>query len=90
MEHKDFKDLVGQWWQEFVPPPGTIMYRFQQKLKALKSKIRKWNREEFRNIFEDKKILLMELDLINRQGMETGWSEEMKKTEKELMEQLGA
>ena len=30
MEHKDFKDLVGQWWQEFVPPPGTIMYRFQQ------------------------------------------------------------
>ena len=65
MEHKDFKDLVGQWWQEFVPPPGTIMYRFQQKLKSLKLKIFKWNREEFRNIFEDKKHLLMELDLIN-------------------------
>ena len=51
MEHKDFKDLVSQWWQELVPPPGTIMFRFQQKLKALKAKIRTWNREEFGNIF---------------------------------------
>ena len=90
MEHKEFKDLVGQWWQEFVPPPGTIMYCFQQKLKTLNLKIHKWNREEFGNIFEDKKHLLMELDLINRQGMETGWSEEMKKTERDLMEQLEA
>ena len=32
----------------------------------------------------------MELDLINRKGMEIGWNEEMKKTEKELMEQLEA
>ena len=32
----------------------------------------------------------MELDLINRKGMETGWNEEMKKKEKELMEQLEA
>ena len=68
------------------PPPGTVMFRFQQKIKALKAKIRKWNREEFRNIFEDKKQMLMELDLINRKGMETGWNEEMKKIEKELME----
>ena len=66
------------------------MFRFQQKLKSLNSKIRKWNREEFRNIFKDKKQLLMEMDLINRQGMESGWSEEMKKRERDLMEHLGA
>ena len=52
------------------------MYRFQQKLKALKAKIRTWNREEFGNIFEDKKRLLNELDLINRNGMEVGWDED--------------
>ena len=48
------------------------MFHFQQKLKALKAKNRKWNREEFGNIFEDKKQLLLELDLINRKGMEGG------------------
>ena len=29
MEHKDFKDLVQQWWQELVPPSSTAMYYFQ-------------------------------------------------------------
>ena len=57
------------------PPQGTNMFHFQQKLKALKVKIRTWNREEFGNIFEDKKKLLLELDLINRKGMEGGWDE---------------
>ena len=49
-------------------PPGTVIFRFQQKLKAIKAKIHTWNREEFGNIFEDKKRLLCELDLINRKG----------------------
>ena len=38
-------------------PGGTRMYIFQQKLKALKAKIRTWNNEYFGNIFEDKKRL---------------------------------
>ena len=67
------------------PPPRTNMFRFQQKLKALKAKIRTWNKEEFGNIFEDKKKLLLELDLINRRGMEGGWDEDMKFKEKDLM-----
>ena len=90
MEQKDFKDLVIQWWQELVPPLGTIMFHFQQKLKALKAKIHTWNREEFGNIFEDKKNMLNELDLINKQGMEVGWDEGMKVKEKDLMSQLEA
>ena len=72
------------------PPPRTVMYHFQQKLKALKEKIHTWNREEFGNIFEDKNKLLIELDLINRQGMEGGWDEGMKFKEKDLMRQLEA
>ena len=51
IEHKDFKDLVQQWWQDLVPPSGTAMYYFQQKLKMIKSKICIWNKEEFGNIF---------------------------------------
>ena len=78
MEHKDFKELFTQWWQELISHPGTIKYHFQQKLKALKDKIRMWNREDFGNIFEDKKWLISEIDLINRKGMEDGWDEAMK------------
>ena len=66
------------------------MYRFQQNIKALKAKICTWNREEFGNIFEDKKKILLELDLINRKGMEGGWDEVMKVKEKDLMGQLEA
>ena len=54
------------------------MFHFQQKLKALKAKICMWNREEFGNIFEDQKQLLLELDVINRKGMEGSWDEDMK------------
>ena len=66
------------------------MYRFLQKLKALKAKIRTLNMEEFGNIFEDKKRLISELDLINREGMENGWNEDMKAKEKDLRGQLEA
>ena len=34
--------------------------------------------------------MLSELDLINRQGMEGGWDEDMKVKEKDLMSQLEA
>ena len=60
-----------------VPPTGTAMYRFQQKLKTLKAKIRTWNKEEFGNIFEDKKGLITELELLRQKGMEKGWDEGM-------------
>ena len=45
---------------------------------ALKAKISTWNREEFGNIFEDKKDIINELGLIKKQGMEVGWDEDMK------------
>lgn len=37
------------------------MYRFQQRLKTLKEKIKTWNKEEFGNIFEDKNRLEAQL-----------------------------
>ena len=90
MEHKDFKDIVQQWWQELVPSSGTTMYCFQQKLKMLKSKIRIWNKEEFGNIFEDKIRLISELDQLSQKGMTAGWDEDMQRKEKDLWEQLDA
>ena len=73
-----------------VPPTGTTMYRFQHKLKTLKAKIRTWNKEEFGNIFEDKKRLINDLELLSQKGMEEGWDEDMQQKEKALWGQLEA
>ena len=40
LDHKHFKGLVEQLWQEMDDLGGTRMYNFQQKLKVLKAKIR--------------------------------------------------
>ena len=61
---------------------GTRMYNFQQKLKALKAKIRTWNKEGFGNIFSDKKRLIHDIDLIQKKGMDLGWDVGMKEKEK--------
>ena len=82
--------MVTQWCQEMVPPMGTIMYCFQQKLKALKAKICTWNREEFGNIFEDKKRFISEIELINQKGMNDGWDYNMNIKEKDLVCHLEA
>ena len=60
------------------------------KLKALKANIHTWNKEDFGNIFEDKKGLINEIDLIHRKGMETRWEMDMKEKEKDLLNQLDA
>ena len=69
---------------------GTRMYNFQQKLKVLKVKIRIWNKEDFGNIFEDKKMIVQELTAIQQRGMESGWDQELKEKEKDLGAQLEA
>ena len=58
------------------------------KLKALKSKIHTWNKEDFGNIFDDKKRLINEIDLIHWKGMETRWDMETKEKEKDMLNQL--
>ena len=37
------------------------MYNFQQNLKGLKSKIKMWNKEEFGNIFHEKRRMEIHL-----------------------------
>ena len=52
---------------------GNKIYNFQQKLKDLKAKIHTWNKEYFGNIFEDKKMLLQDIDQLQQKGIELGW-----------------
>ena len=58
---------------------GILMYQFQQKLKNLRAKIRTWNKEEVQDIFQDKKLLKVKLKYIQREGMDNGYSDDIKK-----------
>ena len=66
------------------------MYKFQQKLKVLKAKICTWNKNDFGNIFEDKKRIILELTATQQRGMEIGWDPDLKEKEKDLEAQLEA
>lgn len=54
LTHPDFKQLIYEWWRGFEEPEGSQMYAFQQKLKYIKVKLKKWNKESFGNILEEK------------------------------------
>ena len=53
------------------------MYQFQQKLKILKTNIKKWNKESFGNIFWAKVELDYKIKEVQNQGMQSGFSPEI-------------
>eukprot|EP00253_Pinus_taeda_P025237 PITA_25237 len=64
------------------------MHTFQLKLKELKGKIKKWNREEFGNIMEEKQRLEQEMEEIQQRIILEGRSEESCKAKGILISKL--
>ena len=64
------------------------MYQFRQKLKLLKDNIKKWNKESFGNIFQDKQALECKMKLNQAQGMSMGFLEELRLQEKILLQEF--
>jgi hypothetical protein len=51
LTHPDFPELSMKWWSKAEVTRGTLMYRFQQRLKNFKQSVRDWNKNVFGNIF---------------------------------------
>ena len=64
------------------------MYNFKQNLKGLKDKIKKWNKEEFGNIFREKRRLEVHLQEIQTIGTNEGYSMALKDEERILEAKL--
>ena len=64
------------------------MYKFQQKLKGLKEKIKKQNKEDFGNIFVDKKFLESRKEQIHKQGMNEGCTTKLLKEEESMCNRI--
>ena len=60
LKDEGFVERIRQWWNGyyFSGSPSFILAR---KLKALKEDLKKWNKEEFRDLAFRKKCLLSEL-----------------------------
>jgi spore coat protein CotF len=55
---------IKEWWGEDQNLYGTKMYQFQQKLRHIKTSLKKWNKEVFGNIQEEKRNLEVEMERV--------------------------
>ncbi len=64
------------------------MQTFQLKLKELKEKIKKWNKEEFGNIFKDEQLLDQKMRKLQQEIISEGRNEERAREEGMLISQI--
>ena len=57
---------MQQWWKYFQPLEGIPMYKFQQKLKFIMDKLKKWNKEHLGNIHLEKHRIEAQLEDLQR------------------------
>jgi hypothetical protein len=67
---------------------GTKMFQFQQRLKHLKAKLKKWNKEFFGNIFEEKMCLELETEANQLEATSGGENEGINIREEKLKIEL--
>ena len=64
------------------------MYIFQQKMKYIKERIKKWNKDSFGNIMEEKEKLEKRIEEIKTQAIREGYTEDGKAEEQALINEL--
>eukprot|EP00253_Pinus_taeda_P024980 PITA_24980 len=62
LRNTEFLHKVEEWWTQSRVKGKGKMHTIQLKLKEIKGKIRKWNREEFGHIMEEKQKLEREME----------------------------
>jgi hypothetical protein len=87
-QHPNFRRLMKEWWESFPTIEGSCMSMFQKNLKYIKDCIKKWNRESFGNITEEKRRLEQQLEEIQAKTMMEGYMEEEINAKKAIMQEL--
>lgn len=80
--------LIAKWWDEVRVGKNSKLYLFSQKLQHIKSKLKEWNKEHFKNIFEEKERVEAELSTLNEKIMERGMVREDFELEHKLKMEL--
>ena len=64
------------------------MYQFLQKLKILKTNIKKWNKDSFGNIFQAKVELDCKIKEVQTLGMQSSFSADIREKESSLLQEF--
>ena len=85
-----FIEKMEQWWQnnEIEIKGRNKMHTLQLRLKELKGKIKKWNRDEFGNIQKDQEKLQTDMKRIQQKIIEDGRIEELAQEEGVVLNRL--
>lgn len=86
-EHPTFMENINNWWTQTTIRSDNIMYIFQQKLKTIKSNLKRWNKDTFGDIFQAKKELEEKMALLQQTMITEGYDEERKAQETNLQRQ---
>jgi len=78
---------IKSWWTQTTIRSDNIMYIFQQKLKTIKSNLKRWNKDTFGDIFQAKKELEEKMALLQQTMITEGHDEERKAQETNLQRQ---
>eukprot|EP00253_Pinus_taeda_P017343 PITA_17343 len=83
-----FIKKVEEWWGNCTSKGRSRMHTFQLKLKSLKVQIKRWNKEVFGNILEDKQKLEREMEDIQQKIILEGRTEESVNLEGSILGRL--
>eukprot|EP00253_Pinus_taeda_P035189 PITA_35189 len=81
LRNEGLMEKLEEWWRMSDQRGKNKMHTFQLKLKEMKNKIKKWNKEEFGNIMEGKKRLEQRMEDLQHMDIIEGIKEERSKEE---------
>lgn len=85
MRDSNLLEQILVWWKEVWIGNHSHLFSFQRKLSHIKAKLRFWNKEHFKNIFEESDKIESELRTLNEKVIEKGMGQEEFLKEKELL-----
>eukprot|EP00253_Pinus_taeda_P036567 PITA_36567 len=76
LSHPNFNNNITIWWAEDLEIQGTRMFLLQKRLKHIKLRLKEWNKKEYGNIFEAKKIVEGKMQKLNQTLIMEGFDKE--------------
>lgn len=74
--HPNFTNNISSWWSEDLHIQGTSMFLLHKRLKHIKFRLKDWNKNEFGNIFEGKKVVENKLQILNQALTKDGFDKD--------------
>jgi len=73
LSHMEFISNIEKWWAEYLQIQGSRMYILHKRLRHIKFRLKEWNRKDFGNIFEEKQLVEIKIQELNKALINNGF-----------------